>query len=83
MASQWGSSVMLETLARHGVDLEASNSTTGETLLHTAGSPEIVAFLLDRGLDPNARTAEGDTPLHTCCVGTAERGVSHEESQSK
>jgi len=69
-ASRCKNPAVLERLAKHGVELEALISTDRMTLLHIAQSPEVGAFLLGRGLDPNARNAAGDTPLHTCVFGS-------------
>jgi ankyrin repeat protein len=81
IASWCKNPAVLEGLAKHGVELESVTVNDRRTLLHEARSPAVAAFLLDRGLDPNARTAEGETPLHTCCVGSSDRNqVSDKES---
>jgi len=36
----------------------------GRTLLHFAGSKDVVEFLIAKGVDVNAKTNEGGTPLH-------------------
>jgi len=53
----------LKKLTEGGASLSRRDND-GVTLLHLATSPEIAAFLVDRGLDINARNGYGRTPLH-------------------
>lgn len=60
---------LLEELIAAGAGTDAVN-TDGFGLLHAAAEtdrPEIVAWLAPRGLDLEARTARGLTPLHIAC----------------
>jgi cytohesin len=65
-AAESGSLPMLEYLLGLNPDGLRAVAKDGRTLLHTAadhGHGEMVKVLLDKGLDPNARTGEGLTPL--------------------
>ena len=58
-------------LVEQGADLEAKDPGTGASVLHYAvmrGNPEILQFLLGRGVDINSRTRNGTTPLHTAVL---------------
>ena len=44
---------LLTMLLEHGANLNVTDSK-GNTLMHTAESPELMAVLLSRNLDPNA-----------------------------
>jgi hypothetical protein len=58
-------------LVEQGADLEAKDPGTGASVLHYAvmrGNPEILQFLLGRGVDVNSRTRNGTTPLHTAVL---------------
>ena|SRR5258706_10713776 len=58
-------------LIEQGADLEAKDPGTGASVLHYAvmrGNPEILQFLLGRGVDINSRTRNGTTPLHTAVL---------------
>lgn len=58
-------------LIEQGADLEAKDPGTGASVLHYAvmrGNPEILQFLLGRGVDVNSRTRNGTTPLHTAVL---------------
>lgn len=39
-------------------------SDIGETPLHIQNDPDLISYLLDKGLNSNARTLTGNTPLH-------------------
>ncbi len=52
---------ILSLLIRYGVDLQYTDNS-GQSLLHLAGV-ETVNILVDNGLDPNIKDAEGLTPL--------------------
>ena len=58
-------------LIEQGADVEAKDPGTGASVLHYAvmrGNPEILQFLLGRGVDVNSRTRNGTTPLHTAVL---------------
>ena len=58
-------------LVEQGADVEAKDPGTGASVLHYAvmrGNPEILQFLLGRGVDVNSRTRNGTTPLHTAVL---------------
>jgi len=68
----WGEVDLMEFLADNGADLHATQpgpvhrSEPGYTLLHIAAlrsDPAALRWLLDRGLEVDARNADGDTPL--------------------
>ena len=46
----------------------AAPTPEGVTPLHLAGSPDVVTVLTHRGAKLDARTAAGDTPLHSVCL---------------
>ena len=63
-----------------GGDVDAGDNIYGETLLHYAAqnrSEEVTAFLLARGADVNARTMDGQTPLHLALgsFGVSQKGL--------
>jgi ankyrin repeat protein/L-ascorbate metabolism protein UlaG (beta-lactamase superfamily) len=65
-AAQTGGVDVLKFLASKGVDLKAVDPNSHFTLLHQAvfsGRTEAIHYLLDQGLDIDARGLEGDTPL--------------------
>lgn len=58
-------------LVEQGADIEAKDPSTGASVLHYAvmrGNPDILNWLLARGVDVNSRTKNGTTPLHTAVV---------------
>ena len=59
---------VLQVLVDLGVDLSATLSSTGETLLHkaveTGASLETVQFLISTGISVNSSNSLGMTPLH-------------------
>jgi hypothetical protein len=58
-------------LVEQGADPEAKDPATGASVLHYAvmrGNPEILKWLLARGVNVNSRTKNGTTPLHTAVV---------------
>jgi len=58
-------------LVEQGADTEAKDPSTGASVLHYAvmrGNPDILKWLLARGVDVNSRTRNGTTPLHTAVV---------------
>jgi ankyrin repeat protein len=58
-------------LVEQGANVEAKDPGTGASVLHYAvmrGNPEILQFLLGRGVDVNSRTRNGTTPLHTAVL---------------
>ncbi len=58
-------------LVEQGADVEAKDPSTGASVLHYAvmrGNPDILKWLLARGVDVNSRTRNGTTPLHTAVV---------------
>jgi ankyrin repeat protein len=58
-------------LIEQGADIEAKDPGTGASVLHYAvmrGNPDILQFLLGRGVDVNSRTRNGTTPLHTAVL---------------
>jgi len=58
-------------LVEQGADIEAKDPGTGASVLHYAvmrGNPDILKWLLSRGVDVNSRTKNGTTPLHTAVV---------------
>ncbi|MDD9818884.1 MAG: ankyrin repeat domain-containing protein [Gammaproteobacteria bacterium] len=62
-----------------GADLQAVDELQGATPLHHAAfhspAPEVVALLLERGADIEARAAYGSTPLHFAAGFNKEPGV--------
>lgn len=60
----------------NGGDTSAVDSLTGRTTLHVAAATDLIAtvdFLLDQGLELEARRKNGDTPLHKAAAhGTPE-----------
>ncbi|HLI02081.1 MAG TPA: sigma-70 family RNA polymerase sigma factor, partial [Acidimicrobiales bacterium] len=67
-AAQTGDLAMVRTLVEAGAVVNSPCSCAGaETALWTAtaaAAPEVVAYLLDAGADPNAAAFAGATPLH-------------------
>ena len=58
-------------LIEQGADIEAKDPGTGASVLHYAvmrGNPEILQYLLGKGVDVNSRTRNGTTPLHTAVL---------------
>ena len=58
-------------LVEQGADVEAKDPSTGASVLHYAvmrGNPDILKWLLARGVNVNSRTKNGTTPLHTAVV---------------
>jgi hypothetical protein len=58
-------------LIEQGADIEAKDPGTGASVLHYAvmrGTPEILQYLLGKGVDVNSRTRNGTTPLHTAVL---------------
>ena len=54
-----------------GADVEAKDPSTGASVLHYAvmrGNPDILKYLLAKGVDVNSRTRNGTTPLHTAVL---------------
>ena len=60
---------VLRALMDAGADLRAKSERVGHTAMHTAASTEILVFLAEQGLDPNAGTASGYTPLQRAAWG--------------
>ena len=60
---------VLRALMDAGADLRAKSERVGHTAMHTAASTEILVFLAEQGLDPNAGTASGYTPLQGAAWG--------------
>ena len=65
-----GDKVLLRTcLSKPGADVNESDED-GKTALHVAlgaNNNDLVELLLKHGLSANAKTVEGDIPLHLCC----------------
>ena len=62
----------IKRMLEEGADINARGNDD-RTHLHFAAEgnlPEVVAFFLDKGLDIEARTKQGQTPLHQamCCI---------------
>ena len=58
-------------LIEQGADIEAKDPGTGASVLHYAvmrGNPDILNYLLSKGVDVNSRTKNGTTPLHTAVL---------------
>jgi hypothetical protein len=58
-------------LIEQGADIEAKDPGTGASVLHYAvmrGNPDILQYLLSKGVDVNSRTKNGTTPLHTAVL---------------
>jgi len=58
-------------LMEQGADIEAKDPGTGASVLHYAvmrGNPDILKYLLGKGVDVNSRTRNGTTPLHTAVL---------------
>jgi ankyrin repeat protein len=71
---------------RLGAGVDPDVEDPGEASLHDAAKlcrPELAELLLSRGADPNARDAEGNTPLYYaavfCCVEVAELSLDMEQ----
>jgi ankyrin len=65
-AAAGGRLAVARLLLDHGADLKLNDPWYG-TALHRAaaeGEVKVAKLLLERGADPNARTKEGETPLH-------------------
>lgn len=62
----WYGTEIIERLLEEGADIRVLDNND-RTLLHWASRdnfPEVVEFFLDKGLDIEARTKRGQTPLH-------------------
>jgi ankyrin repeat protein len=67
----------LDLLLAAGTEVNASDAASGQTALHGAaawGWNDVVAFLVDRGADINARDDRGLTPLDAAMGRTGRRG---------
>ena len=68
---------MIKMLIKHGADVQTTNKS-GKNALHIALGAEkpdvhIVKFLLDNGLDMNAKDSCSQTPLHCFCISEHSR----------
>lgn len=85
-AVSYGSSTMLRFLLEQGLDPNIPVKTNGGTLLHEAcrrfnlsrsplDDPHIVIDLLEFGADPQARDAQGMTPIDICRPKSLHQGM--------
>jgi len=66
-ASLKGDLKQVESLLKAGANLFARGFALDETALHFAvesGNVDLVRFLLEKGIDVNAKQSFGETPLH-------------------
>ena len=69
-AARTGDLAALKTYLASGGNVNVLDEYRG-TLLHAAadgGQEEVAAFLMDKGLSPNAVSDDGFTPLHNCAL---------------
>jgi len=64
VAVKYGHAEIVELLLRKGARLHVGPDAQGWTPLHSAGSPDVAAVLLDKGVDVNAMAVGVGTPLH-------------------
>jgi ankyrin repeat protein len=73
LAAEWGDDVRFKTIFLER-KVPITTRIDGQTLLHiaameksrrdVAGAIKIIKFLVKKGLDPNVKNLQGDTPLH-------------------
>lgn len=84
-AAMQGRADVADILIAFGADVNAKDNMYGETPLHFAinkyragGAQEMVQFLIDRGADVNAKSAEGWTPLDYAKRFAPNNGLLHD-----
>lgn len=77
---------IISLLLDRGADINATNTITGDTLLHSVvglvsrDCVDVVRLLLDRGADPRIKNKKGATVLHVAegsCVHMIARAMKH------
>ncbi len=67
LAARFGDTNLMALLISHGASIEQREPGSGATVMHYAAlarTPEMLSFLIERGLAVNALSRVGTTPLH-------------------